>query len=176
MTSVLPQSPQSTPRPKGQMTGWHALLWFLGFFGAMFVVNGIFLWTAITTFPGEDIEKSYLAGLEYNRELARRAHQEEAGWKVEAGFVQGDDGAELRARLLTREETPLAAANIEAVLRHPADRAHDRVLALSPLGGGEYAAGIGPLSSGLWTIIISAETDEAQDGSDLIAVREVFVP
>ena len=70
----------AVPSTKGQLKGWHALLWFVGFFGFMFVVNGIFLWTAITTFPGEDTEKSYAVGLAYNREIARRAHQAEAGW------------------------------------------------------------------------------------------------
>lgn len=175
MPAAIPADPQT--RPSGRpMTGWHALLWFLGFFGAMFVVNGIFLWNAITTFPGEDIDKSYLAGLDYNTELARRAHQAEAGWQAETGLVFSETGTELRARLMTRDGTPLPVIDATAILRHPADRAFDRVVTLTPIGGGEYAATLEYLTSGLWTIQLSAELDPELEGYDFVSVRQVFVP
>ncbi len=175
MPAALPADPPS--RPAGRpMTGWHALVWFLGFFGAMFIVNGIFLWNAITTFPGEDVEKSYLSGLDYNREIARRAHQADAGWQAETGIVFNETGAELRARLMTRDGAPLPVIVATAVLRHPADRAFDRIVALAPIGGGEYAARLEHLSSGLWTIRLSAQLDPERDGHDFVSVRQVFVP
>ena len=53
--------------PRGKLTGWHVLWIMLGFFGLMFTVNGIFLYHAITSFPGEDVKKSYLQGLEIGK-------------------------------------------------------------------------------------------------------------
>jgi nitrogen fixation protein FixH len=169
-------SPSRQPKP-GQraMTGRHTLLWFLAFFGAMFVVNGIFLWTAITTFPGEDVKKSYLTGLDYNRELARRAYQAEAGWQAEAGLVQEGGVSQVEARFLTRDGAPLEVITAEAQLRHPADTAFDRTVTLTALGAGAYAGSIEPLAPGQWTIVVRADLDPQTEGFELIASREVFV-
>ncbi|MFN7056692.1 FixH family protein [Hyphomonas sp.] len=178
MTAALsPASPPpGTPERKTRgMTGGHTLIWFLTFFGAMFVVNGIFLWVAITTFPGEDVKKSYLTGLEYNREIARRAHQAEAGWQAEAGIVLEGGTTLVEARFLTREGDPLPVIAAEALLRHPADTAFDRSVTLIPLGAGDYAASVEALAPGQWTIVLRAELDPAAEGFDLIATREVFV-
>lgn len=167
----------SLPRPaKGQMKGWHALLWFLGFFGCMFVVNGIFLWAAITSFPGEDVEKSYLTGLDYNSELARRARQEEAGWNAEIGLSNTNQGFLLTVRILTKEGAALPVFETHAQLRHPTDRAFDRVVTLTPAGGGEYLAELGDLSSGAWSINLAAEVDPETDGFEFRATREIIVP
>lgn len=167
----------SLPRPaKGQMKGWHALLWFLGFFGCMFVVNGIFLWAALSSFPGEDVEKSYLTGLDYNREIARRAHQEEAGWNAEIGLSGTNQGFLLTARLLTRDGMALPVFETQAQLRHPTDRALDRALTLTPAGGGEYVAELGDLHSGAWSVNISADVDPETDGFEFRATREITVP
>jgi nitrogen fixation protein FixH len=126
----------AVPSTKGQLKGWHALIWFLGFFGFMFVVNGIFLWTAITTFPGEDVDKSYLAGIDYNQELARRAAQEAAGWQAEIGSVRTGEAEVLTVRLMTRDGLALPAFETHALLRHPSNRNLDQTLALTANGGG----------------------------------------
>ncbi|MBY9067196.1 FixH family protein [Hyphomonas sp. WL0036] len=162
--------------PKGQMKGWHALLWFLGFFGFMFVVNGIFLWAAISSFPGEDVEKSYLAGVDYNHELARRAAQQDAGWTGEIGITQGAAGKEVHARLLKADGSALPVFATTALLRHPTDRALDRVVDLSPAGGGEYRAEMGDLTPGLWTVVVTADVDPQTEGTEFEARREIMVP
>ena len=56
-----------------ELKGWHVLLILMAFFGVMFSVNGVFLYHAITSFPGEDVKKSYVQGLNYNDTLAVRA-------------------------------------------------------------------------------------------------------
>lgn len=161
---------------KGKMKGWHALLWFLGFFGFMFVVNGIFLWAAITSFPGEDVEKSYLTGLDYNQELARRAHQEAAGWNAEIGISGTNQGFLLTTRLMTRDGSALPVFGTQAQLRHPTDRALDRVVTLTPAGGGEYVAELGDLHTGAWSVNLAADVDPETDGFEFRASREIIVP
>ncbi|MDP1556436.1 MAG: FixH family protein [Hyphomonas sp.] len=165
------------PKPgKGQLKGWHALMWFVGFFGFMFVVNGIFLWTAITTFPGEDVQKSYATGLDYNRELARRARQAEAGWTAEIGLAGPDEDREVRVRLMSRDGSALPAAGTHLQMRHPADRNLDQALDLVPVGGGEYTARIDSLTSGNWTVRFTADIDPATEGHEFHAEREIHLP
>ncbi len=168
-------SPADRP-VKGQLKAWHALVWFLGFFGFMFAVNGIFLWTAITTFPGEDVEKSYLTGLDYNREIARKARQAEEGWGAEIGLAGQAPNLEIRVRLTQSDGSVLPAAATSLQLRHPADRNLDRTLELTPAGGGEYTAPADDLSSGIWTVQFSADVDPASEGSEFKASRELRVP
>ncbi|HAY05569.1 MAG TPA: hypothetical protein DCY26_02820, partial [Hyphomonas sp.] len=151
---------------KGPFKAWHALLWFLGFFGFMFIVNGIFLWTAIKTFPGEDVEKSYAAGLDYNAALARRNLQASQGWSAEIGLEGTSESGRILVRLLTNEAAPLSATSASAVLRHPADRALDLPLEFHAIGAGEYAADITGIHPGIWTVRLAADVDAQHAGAD----------
>ncbi len=162
-------------RPKA-MTAWHAFLCFAAFFTFMFVVNGIFLWTAITTFPGEDVEKSYLAGLEYNDEIARRTRQQELGWKAQVGLTGTGSELQVRVRLNTQDGEALAASGVQIELRHPANRNLDRVLELTSAGRGEYAASAADLPAGHWNVRVRADIDPATDGAEFQATKELHVP
>lgn len=164
------------PTAKGQLTGWHALLWFMGFFGCMFAVNGVFLWTAITTFPGEDVEKSYMVGINYNQEIARRAHQAEQGWDAEIGLTSAGTESEVRVRLTQSNGDALPVSGTLLQLRHPADRGLDRIVPLTPVGGGEYAGALDNLAAGTWSVQFSADVDQAKEGYEFKAAREVIVP
>ncbi len=161
---------------KGPFKAWHALLWFAGFFGFMFAVNGIFLWTAITTFPGEDVEKSYLTGLNYNDEIDRRSRQMEAGWVTAIGITGTGEARELTIRLTTREQDVLFASEVVAEIRHPADRTHDRVITLSPALDADYTAPIGDFAPGLWTVVVTADIDPDTEGYELRASKKVHLP
>ena len=164
----------AVPSTKAQLKGWHALLWFLGFFGFMFAVNGIFLWTAITTFPGEDTEKSYAVGLDYNQEIARRALQAEAGWGAEIGLTGSVPQLRVRLTQANGEALPVSGTNLQ--LRHPADRALDRTVVLTAVGGGEYTASLESLAPGTWTVQFSADVDPATKGDEFKASREIIIP
>jgi nitrogen fixation protein FixH len=166
----------STPAGSGQLKAWHALVWFLGFFGFMFAVNGIFLWTAITTFPGEDVEKSYLTGLDYNQEISRRERQAKEGWSAEIGLEGKAPGLEIRIRMTGRDGSALPATGTSLLMRHPADRALDRTLELVPVGGGEYSASVTDLVAGTWTVQFMADVDPLTDGYEFKATREVRMP
>lgn len=170
--AVLP-APKSA---KGQLKAWHALVWFLGFFGFMFAVNGIFLWTAITTFPGEDVEKSYLTGLDYNQEIARRERQAKEGWNAEIGLQGPAAHQEIRIRMSKRDGSALPATVATLLMRHPADRALDRTLDVVPTGRGEYSAPVADLMPGTWTVQFTADVDPQTEGEEFKAVREVHVP
>lgn len=133
------------------LRGWHVLLIMLGFFGVIFSVNGVFLYHAITSFPGEDVKKSYVQGLNYNDTLAARAAQAELGWTAEAGL----QGQELVFRLNDAEGQPLSNYAVIGEIRRRATTAADRDLVFQAATAGEYRVETGTLEVGQWDVRIS---------------------
>lgn len=131
-----------------ELKGWHVLLIMLGFFGVMFAVNGVFLYHAITSFPGEDVKKSYVQGLHYNDTLAARAAQTERGWTAEAG-LQGD---QLLFRLQTADGAPVSNQAVIGELRRVASQGQDRAIVFRAAPGGEYYADAYDLDIGRWEL------------------------
>jgi nitrogen fixation protein FixH len=172
---VMASTSSSAAHRKG-LTAWHTFLCFAAFFAFMFVVNGIFLWTVITTFPGEDVEKSYLAGLDYNDELARRTRQKDLGWTAEIGLAGEGAGLQVRARLNARDRSALAASGVQLDMHHPTNRNLDRVLELQPAGDGAYVASAVDVPAGYWKTRLRADIDPATDGAEFEATKELRVP
>ncbi len=100
--------PAAMSRKPFRLTGWHVFLLMCIFFGFMFIVNGVFLWAALSSFPGEDEHKSYLQGLHYNNAISARRIQEEQGWSAQIGLTPTDSGDRLVIRLLDRAGAPSA--------------------------------------------------------------------
>lgn len=169
--SIQDLTPSDPPAGK-PLKGRHVLLYFLAFFGLMFVVNGIFLQKAITSFPGEDVDKSYLQGLNYNSTLAARRTQEELGWSAQAGL---QDGA-LRFHLEDGEGRPLSSMTVSAVLKHSANATLDRQVSLSPAGNGDYVAALPEdLAAGRWALQAQVQ-DDAEGEILFTATKILFVP
>ena len=72
-----------------ELTGRHVLLWLVGFFGFIFVVNGVMIHAATSTFGGLETQSSYKAGLRFKSEVARAARQQALGWQVIAPLCLG---------------------------------------------------------------------------------------
>ncbi len=134
-----------------ELKGWHVLLIMLGFFGVMFAVNGVFLYHAITSFPGEDVKKSYVQGLNYNDTLAARAAQAELGWTAEAGLI----GNDLVFRLNDADGQPLSNYVVIGEIRRRATQDADRDLVFQAAMAGEYRVETDGLEAGQWDLRIS---------------------
>lgn len=157
------------PAGKG-LKGIHVLFMFLAFFGVMFVVNGIFLHSAITSFPGEDVEKSYVQGLEYNSTLAARRAQDELGWQAQAGLENGV----VKFRLQDADGEPLPYKQVTGKLRHAADAGLDRAFDFSVAGEGEYTYALpDALSAGKWTLEVHVSNEP--DGEAVFEARKVLL-
>jgi nitrogen fixation protein FixH len=139
----------NSKRARAGLNGYHALLWFCGFFGLMFVVNGFFLFYAITTFPGEDVKKSYVQGLDYNRTLAQRAAQAELGWQAEIGL----SGQHLEIRIVDSTGAGIGGHEVQVQLRRLATTADDTVASAVPQGDGVYFVDISTFAHGQWEVI-----------------------
>lgn len=95
------------------LKGHHVLMWMLGFFAVMFAANGVFLYNAIKTFPGEEVKQSYVQGLAYNTQLAKNAKQAQLGWTAQVGL----EGRDIVLRLFDADGVALEGYNIAGTLR-----------------------------------------------------------
>ena len=139
------------------LTGRGVLVWLGAFFACIFAVNVYFIVTSVYTFRGEDEQKPYLQGIEYNTTLERRAEQVRLGWKADVVVQRLKDG-HVRIEIGLKDSGGRAPANatLAAELRHPADENRDRVLRIVSAGGGRYWADAGNVSAGVWDVLLSS--------------------
>ncbi|MEO0816446.1 MAG: FixH family protein [Pseudomonadota bacterium] len=160
-----------TPAKGKELKGWHVLLIMLGFFGVIFAVNGVFLYHAITSHPGEIVEKSYLQGLNYNDRLETRALQAERGWTAAMGIeadtlvvvVADGDGRALSRLGMAAQFLPTASNG--AAIDVP----------LTASGAGTYAADLSGVPSGTYEVDLRGYEGDAQTPV-LEARKRLYVP
>lgn len=149
---------ESVPQNR-ELKGFHVLLIMLGFFGIMFAVNGVFLYQALTTFPGEETKRSYLQGLNYNAALAERDAQASLGWRAQAGLEDNN----LIFRLQDSDENPASGLRVTATIRRPATNSDTLSAELRETKAGEYRYVLNDLATGEWKIaftVLESSTDE----------------
>lgn len=157
----------------GKITGKHVFWGLAAFFGVVFAVNGVFLTSAIKSFPGESEDKSYVQGIAYNDTLAQRRQQEELGWNAQIGLISDGDGASqnLIARIEDRSGAPVGALTVTAeLLRHDGEN-HVVDLNLTDIGNGEFAAAFPDDSAGRWSVEINAA---GPSGETFVATKDLY--
>ena len=147
---------------KRELTGRGVLIWLIGFFVVIMAVNFAFIFVSVDTFRGEDEQKPYLQGIEYNATLAHRAAQARLGWHAEISATRLASG-QVRVLVSLRDASgsPHALAAASAELRHPSDENRDRTLALTPTSPGRYVADAGGVPSGAWDVVITGRAHDA---------------
>jgi nitrogen fixation protein FixH len=145
------------------LRGYHVLWALLAFFAAIIVVNVSFAVIAVKSFPGEDVRRSYLQGLNYNETLAERRAQAALGWRADAALSGGADDVVVVIHVHTRDGAPLNDAALSGALRWPADARRDRELSFTRQGDGRYLARVGALPAGRWRL--RARAADARGGA-----------
>lgn len=135
-----------------EITGGHVLAIMLLSFGAIIAVNVAFSVVAVRSFPGEDERRSYLQGLRYNDTLEQRAAEAALGWQAVVDLSARGAAAQLSVRLADRNGAPIDDLAIEGTLRRPATTRDDRPVVFTALGEGVYAADVGAIAAGGWTL------------------------
>ena len=143
-----------------EIRGWHVLTALLAFFGVVIAVNAAFIVFAVGSFPGEDVHRSYLQGLQYNETLAERRAQAALGWQADATMVAGEEGAELVVELRARDGAPLHGAQLQGELQWPTSARFDRELRFQEANEGRYVAPLGELPTGRWRLRAHAQRDD----------------
>ncbi len=136
-----------------ELTGRHVFLITASAFAVIIGVNITLAVSAVRTFPGLEVQNSYVASQSFDRE---RAAQEALGWTVEAEAAQG----EMRLAITDDRGRPVAPAALSVLVGRTTSAADD----VRPDLRFDGAAFVGPvtLGPGLWTLRIEAE---AADGT-----------
>ncbi|HZD89849.1 MAG TPA: FixH family protein [Pseudolabrys sp.] len=144
---------RSDKKPR-ELTGRAVLIWLIGFFGLVFVVNGFMADAAIRTFAGVDAESSYKAGQMFEHEVALAKAQDALHWTVD-GNINLDRVGEAVLDMTVRDAhgQPVGGLRADARLWHPADSRRDHVIRLAQTGPGAFH-GEARAHSGKWELVI----------------------
>jgi nitrogen fixation protein FixH len=118
------------------------LLWLVPFFAIILIANAWFVTVSMRTFHGEDQQRPYQQGLQYNDVLSARAQQVAAGWKAILEVKTGPVGLRLRLSVKDADGAPIERLRLAGVLRHPTDTSLDRSFDLKQIDDGLYEAQI----------------------------------
>ena len=144
----------SATRTKRELTGRAVLLWFLGFFGVIFAVNGVLVQAATSTFRGMETGSSYKAGLLFKADLESAQRQDALHWQV-GGKLTRDRAGEAVLDISARDAQGAALSGLTAVAHfaHPADAKLDQTITLQNAGPGAFR-GEAQAQPGQWELIV----------------------
>ncbi|MEX0840150.1 MAG: FixH family protein [Parvibaculum sp.] len=141
----------------GTLTGRRVLVGFAGFFGIVFAVNGVFIYKALSTFDGVEVEGAYQKGRAYNHLLERMDEQRLLGWT--AAIATGpapDGGTRLTVRFARADGTALTGLEVEGTFWRPVAAGEDRRLPLAEAAPGIYGTVFDLAHDGNWLVRIAA--------------------
>ncbi len=146
---------------KGKLTGWHVLFILCVFFGVMVAVNVVFTVFAVKTFPGEQVEKSYVQGIHYNDVLKDKERQAALGWAAEIGFEKQDNGApRLVSNWFDKSGEPMTQLTVNAKIVREVSEEGMSEFTLSADGPGRYYSDMSELGAGIWRIEVTAANSD----------------
>lgn len=138
-----------------KLTGHGVLAWLAAFFGLILVTNVVFITMAVRTFRGEDEQRPYLQGVQYNQTLARRAEQARRDWQASISASRLPSGVVRTSVLLVGPDgKPQSGVVLIGLLRHPADENLDRPLRFREVAPGNHAAETAGVQPGGWDVIV----------------------
>ena len=135
------------------LQGRHVLIAFLGFFGTVFAVNGVFLYAALSTHTGVVAQEPYRKGLNYNQRIAADERQEQLGWNAEATLTR-----ESGLSILLRDAAgaPVSGLFVGGVLGRPSTDQEDIKVVLAEVAPGHYKMASEALEPGAWLVSLEA--------------------
>jgi nitrogen fixation protein FixH len=151
-------SPKTTSaKHRSPLTGRHVLMMMLGFFGFIFLVNGIFMYFALESWPGLGTPDAYRKGIAYNDTLKAAERQNELGWRGETAFIAaGKQSGRLQVAIRDDQNRDVAGLTVTARLTRPTHGGYDRTVALSPGAENRYQADVSLPLPGRWHMNLEA--------------------
>ena len=126
---------------------------FVAFFVVIALVNGIFIYFAITSFTGVVTDHAYEKGLAYN-EMLDKARQQGQLHLIQKASYEADT---LRWRLADKNNEPLVNAKVSAHIMRPSRVGFDFDIVLVHQGGGVYEAPVNLPLMGRWRAELEAQ-------------------
>ena len=151
-------------KPVRPFTGWHMLALTLSFFGVIIAVNIGLAYKAISTFPGLEVDDSYVASQTFDQE---KTAQEALKWHLKQGYDRG--AKELSLKFTDVDGQAVTLKDISVLVGRPTEAAQDQHPVMTQGPDGVYVAAA-DLPLGKWMLQIVAH---AQDGT-LYQARTFF--
>ncbi|MTD99429.1 nitrogen fixation protein FixH [Paracoccus sp. YIM 132242] len=136
-----------------ELTGRHVLIITLAAFGVIIAVNVVMAFLAVGSFPGLEVQNSYVASQEFDRD---RQAQQGLGWTAKASY----DGSDLTIEILDKQGRHPILRDLTATVGRPTHKRAD-VTPDFTVAGGVYRAPL-DLEPGAWNIHVQAV---AEDGT-----------
>ena len=155
----MAQQVSSNAEPSRPLTGRMVLAYLVGFFVIVAAVNTVMMAAAIKTFAGLADDSPYLAGLEFEQEIAAARAQQALHWQVE-GKVARTEGDVTRLEISARDAhgAPISGLSATATLLHPTDRRLDHDLVLTQDAPGRFS-GETASAPGQWDLVVELARD-----------------
>ncbi|MEZ5887782.1 MAG: FixH family protein [Paracoccaceae bacterium] len=132
-------------------------------FAVIIGVNVFMAVKAVGTFPGLEVENSYVASQTFD---AERAAQERLGWTLGYRY----EGGELILSFRDRAGQPVRARDISALIGRTTEAAEDKTPAFAYLNG-DFRAPV-DLGRGRWMVLLEAR---AEDGTRFHQRLDLYV-
>ena len=155
-------TPAEATAPGFVLKGWHVLVIILVCFWVMFAVNGLFVYRAYTTFPGEVVAKPFEEGIGFNGEIHRRAAAQALGWKARlTDHVEGGR-AELTLAIRDASGRPVAGLHPAGQISRTVTQSGRQSVTFTETQPGVYAANV-VAPSGLSELELKAKGPNGAD-------------
>lgn len=164
----------ATSSGPGRFTGWHFLAICLASFGIVFAVNGYFIFKAVATFDGLEVNDAYQKGRAYNQVIEAMEVQKARGWKSSLDVKPGSapQGTQLVLTLADRAGAPLNGLKVRATFWRPVVAGADQTKPLAETAPGRYEAQFLLPYDGVWAIRVAALDDK---GETFVEEKRVFI-
>lgn len=149
----------------GRMNGRHVLAIALGFFGVIIAVNLVLAVQAVSTFPGLEVDNSYVASQTFDIE---RKAQEALGWSLREDYDAGR--GELRLTFTDAQGFAAPVKDLTVLVGRPTEARADMTPVFTEVSGAFVAAVY--LAPGKWMMHVEAH---APDGTLFRQRLDLFV-
>ena len=133
-------------------TGWHFLIYIVGFFVVIITANLTMAYFAIDTFSGLETDDAYRKGRDYNQTLDAAKRQEALGWQEEITLVKNGSGMNAAHYITLTLHGAESEKDLTATLliRRPATNANDQLINLVETTPRVFVGVIKSLEPGRW--------------------------
>lgn len=146
-----------------ELTGAKVFAITAGAFGVIIAINVYMAVKAVRTFPGLEVENSYVASQDFDKELAA---QKALGWTLKHSYENG----QMILAFTDSTGTPVEARDITAVIGRTTEAAQD-VRPAFTYANGVFTAPV-TLEKGKWMVLLDAH---AADGTLFHQRLDLFV-
>jgi nitrogen fixation protein FixH len=137
------------------------VLWaFVLFFATVIAVNGVMIYSAVSTHTGLVADEPYRKGLHYNERIAADERQGRLGW---IGTLEVSRDGRISLTVTQTDGQAVRGLKIEGVVGRPSTNRHDMRIALAEDSPGHYQARAAPLAEGNWIVTLDAFVDREND-------------